>query len=371
MRREPFCSQYVINGVPGELTPAEILDAVCEKPCLCQEAAPVIVDEVEEPNPQPCPFDASRQESYFSLVTDSRKKFSFAFAGTCTRSAVASCLLDMLWRKGNFRLGDLCVDAMWKWTLSPVGAAAAFYESVQGIADYLDSLGLKIGSYSFEDSPRCDLELKAALSGDALQDDADIFVREAFRSKNPVIEDARACPGVFVPDPQSWIIYIPFETSEFRLGGSLLAQSLAVGGGVTPSFSDPDYFMDCYEVLRELVEDGIVLSGATVGDGGMIRAASGMCSPLAGFPMDITDIMSAYQEKDSVRILFSEVPGVLIQIRDMDFDYLDAELLLQDVAYYPLGHPDMSGKGVSVRYGAKSGIQTILESLLQNAEGED
>jgi len=371
MNREAFYSQYVINGVPGELTPAEILDAVCENPSVPVFSETVIVDEVEEPVLQSFLFNSSCQEKYFDLVRDASKKVSFAFAGTYSKSRIASVILDTLWKKGSFRLGDLCTDAVWRWTLSPVGAASAFYESVQCTADYLDSLGLRLGSYSFEESTGCSLQLGCRLQSDAIQKDSDIFVREAFRSENPVLEKERSCPARFVPDAQSWIVYIPFETSEFRLGGSLLAQCLGVGGGVTPTLADADYFMDCFEVLRELVEDGIVLSGATVGDGGMIKAAAGMCPDSMGLSMDITDVMSAYQEQDSVRILFSEVPGVLIQIRDMDFDYLDAELLLQDVAYYPLGHPDMSGEGVRVRSGVKSGIQTILESLMQNAEGED
>ena len=70
-------------------------------------------------------------------------------------------------------------------------------------------------------------------------------------------------------------------------------------------------------------------------------------------------------------ILFSEIPGVIIQIRDIDFDYVDAELLLQDVAFFPLGHPNLKSGAVRVRSAEKTGIQTILESLMQNAEGED
>ena len=65
------------------------------------------------------------------------------------------------------------------------------------------------------------------------------------------------------------------------------------------------------------------------------------------------------------------MPGVVIQIQDADFDYLDAELLLQDVAFFPLGHPVPGTAEIRVKASAKSGIQTILESLMQNAEGED
>ena len=132
---------------------------------------------------------------------------------------------------------------------------------------------------------------------------------------------------------------------------------------------DPDYFIDCFEVVRELVEDGIVLSGATVGDGGLMTALGNLCGEM-GIAADVSGLMKAYGEDDLVRILFSEVPGALIEIRDYDFDYIDAELLLQDVAYYPLGRPDRRGR---IMVSDTGGISGILGSLLSEGavEGED
>ena len=47
-------------------------------------------------------------------------------------------------------------------------------------------------------------------------------------------------------------------------------------------------------------------------------------------------------------------------------------MLLQDVAYYPVGHP-APGSGLRVDNSGRSGIQSILDSLLlnQGSEGED
>ena len=62
-----------------------------------------------------------------------------------------------------------------------------------------------------------------------------------------------------------------------------------------------------------------------------------------------------------------------MQIQDSDYDYIDAQLLLQDVAYYPIGHPDHSGKGISVVRESRAGVASILASLMQGqlSEGED
>ena len=142
-------------------------------------------------------------------------------------------------------------------------------------------------------------------------------------------------------------------------------------GGKAPEIADPDYFIDCYEVVRELVEDGIVMAGVTVADGGLITAASRMCDG-TGMNMDIKGIMSSYQEEDRSRVLFGEVPGVLIQVSDENYDYVDSQLLLQDIAYYPMGHPSAKGSGLAVSETGKNGVADILASLLGHAtEGED
>lgn len=362
-------SRYIINGVPQELTPAQMLDAVCPDPVNAEPARDSIVDESFDPDISPIDLQQDKVEEYLSRVLDFRHTSHLSFSDCFTRGRIAGALIDCLWRKGSFKLGDLQLDAQWRWNSDHVGSPAAFYESVRATADYLDALGLPLGRYSFLDSEGgCEVEFRPGLSSDSAGDD--IFDIPS-RSDHPAMEEGRICPSTLLPDAASWLVYVPFDTSDYRLGGSTLAQSLGLAGGVSPQIADADYFIDCYEVVRELSEDGIILSAASVGDGGLLAAVKRLCSGSIGASVDISDIMKASGEKNPVRVLFAEVPGVVFQIRDIDFDYLDAELLLQDVAFYPLGHPDLSCPDVRVKASAKSGIQTILESLMQNAEGED
>ena len=370
MKGKELFSQYVIGGVPQEYTPAQMLDAMCETPSLAGADGGVIIDEVVDPVLTPLDVDNDRIDRYMALVSSAEKKMSLAFAGTYTRVRLLSSILDSIWRKGHFRLGDISIKADWQWDTAPVGASSAFYESVQSVADFMDSLGIKLSSYSFCRSDDSSVNFEPALSRDT-EDTGEIFVKEAFRSENPAMEKKRACPSTFVKDSDSWIVYVPFETCDYRLGGSLLAQTLGLGGGVVLQIGDADYFMDCFEVVRELVEDGIIISAQAVGDGGLLSAVHRMSSEGVGMTIDLSDIMKAFEETEVSRVLFAEVPGVIIQIRDIDFDYLDAELLLQDVAFFPLGHPSPDNENVRIKASAKTGIQTILESLMHNAEGED
>ncbi len=364
---------YVIDGVQEEYTPAQLLDAVTEAEGRHPFAGPAEAREVDESLDPVFPgadFDPARVDAYLEAVLPARKRLPVADADAYTRIRVAAALIDALWRTGRFRLGDLRLDAAWRWDEAPVGARAAFYASVRAAADYVDALGIKFSGYRYaRTSGPSELVLRARIARDADEEDYG-FISGPFRSEHPVLGARRSCSATLVPDPQSWLVYIPFDTADFRLGDSLLVQQTGLGGGPAPQITDADYFLDCYEVVRELVEDGILLSGATVGEGGLLRTVRQM-AVACGVGLDLSDVMCAYQEQDPVRILFSEVPGAVVQIRDTDFDYLDAELLLQDVAFFPLGHPIPGESGIRIKASAKSGIQTILESLIRNAEGED
>ena len=365
-------ARYVIDGVMQDLTPAQMLSEVRLEPAPAAEAPAPILDECPDPALSDVACDASQLDRYLEAVLSARERsFPVAFSAPCTRTRIATALIDAVWRLGHFGLGDLCLDMTWRWNDAKVGNLAAFYASVQAASEYVDALGVKLREVRIEPGgPDCTLLCTADLLPQS--DEAEPLAGQSYRTAHPHMA-AAALPSFLTPDPKSWIIYIPFDTSDYRLGGSLLAQEMHLTGDVAPQVSDPDYLIDCYEVVRELVEDGIVLSGATVGEGGLLAALKRMTGPQIRSDIDLSDLRRACPGTDPVRLLFSEVPGVLLQIRDIDFDYIDAELLLQDVVFYPLGHPVPGDGSVRVHSSAKTGIEHILEALVRNqgGEGED
>ena len=339
-------SRFVIDGVARELTPAAILSSVLEKAPVAEAPEGTIIDETFDPPLGTIDIDPSAIDSYLDAVKSAPRLTPRALAAQCTRARIAFSLIDTLWRSGNFRLDDLPLTAKWSFDPSRVGDAAALYASVEAAADYLDIMRLPLRRYGCEEAP-FDVRFATPFSGAPL-----------------LVDD------MLHPDPLSWVAYVPFDTSDYRLGGSNLALSMGLAGGVAPQVGDPDYLMDCFEVVRELAEDGVLLSAATVCSGGLLAALDRMAAAGTGASIDISGIIRSCGETNPVRILFSEVPGAVIQIRDVDFDYVDAEFLLQDVAWFPLGHP-VPGAKIALETTARSGIQNILESLMQNAEGED
>lgn len=387
-------SQYIIDGQRMDATPAQMLSecmtsVTAEKPATDY---PPIVDEPSDPIPGSARFDISKIKEYIAALEDTndcQREIPPEYSGQMTRLEIARVLLETLWKGGHFTLENIVAGITWKWNCGPVGSMAAFYFSAEAASQYLYDLGVQLSGYSISGSEGgnriCldsleirDSSLFTAVSenpepviGDDCEDAASEYPEYSERESR--IPEKRECPDTVLPDRKSWLIYIPFDTCPFKLGGSLLAGKFGSNGDNAPEIKDPDYFIDCYEVLRELVEDGVIISGATVSGGGLASAAWRMCRD-TGCMIDMKGLESAYMEKDMVRILFSEVPGVIIQIRDSDYDYVDSQLLLQDVAYYPLGHPDPETKGISISEGSRPDVFSILEAIINSptaSEGED
>ena len=378
-------SQYIIDGIRCDTTPAELLEECLEFPDGMDEDSTEfddIIDESTDPPLTEFAFDASKTSEYIKQISEKitpDRPFSLLYPEHFTRLQIAQALLNRLWSEGHFRLYNLRLWAQWEWNTRPLGNMASFYKSTQASADYIFGLGVKLTDYLFiESDGRCSAKFFAWLPEDDIDpeeecktDGEHALFKSPFESSHPWIGNKRKCPATAQPDPQSWIIYIPFDTCPFRLGGSLLAQTNGLNGGHEPHVNDPDYFIDCYEVIRELTEDGIIKAGHNVTDGGLAVAAEKMCGGV-GLEIDTTGIMSSYGEKDPTKVLFGEIPGVLIQISDNDFDYVDSQLLLQDIAYYPIGRPSTDFKGLKFAEKSRKGVADILASLLDQAtEGED
>ena len=106
------------------------------------------------------------------------------------------------------------------------------------------------------------------------------------------------------------------------------------------------------------------IAGASVADGGLAAAIKKITGPEAGVDIDISGLLSSYQEDDRTKILFTENPGVLLQITEDNYDYFDSQFLLQDVAYYPIGRINDEHKGIRFTDGSTKSLSDILASLL-------
>ncbi len=399
---ELFDALYVIDGAPQEDTPRHLLmgetSSFVGEPALSDvagERAPVagepadeglvLSDETVDPHLTAWKYNERDIPAYLEKVAAYPYPFSLRYPASSARLALASALADTLWYEGHFTFDQLRLQLEWRWDEKALGALAAFYQACEALGEYLESLRLDVDALEHHSAPVCDLIPHITIPSAA----------NAAQPANPAQPagemPARKVPARMLPQEDTWLLYLPLDPCAFALGGSLLSKICGNAGDGPVEVGDGDYLMDVYEIVREMVEDGIVLSAVTVARGGLMTALSEWCAPCPkgaassnglragadgaslqpGADLDIAPLMKAYDlsetnETDRARVLFGEVPAVLLQIRDEDYDYVDAQCLLQDVAYYALGHPVVSAAGdAHPRINISHNPVPVLSSLLQ------
>lgn len=357
-----FDAQFIIDGIPQDDTPRGLLTGESAPAPDCGREQPVLSDETVDPHLSAWVYEEEKIPAFLREMAAYPYPFSLRYPASAARMALACALADTLWREGKFSYEQLQMHLEWRWDEKALGALAAFYATCEALGEYVESLRLDVESLTVSASPLCEvvagftvpLPPASVPSSGAAIPSAHSSVALAGENR-----PARRVPDRLLPLPDSWILYLPLDPCAFALGGSLLSKICGNPGDGPIETGDGDYLMDVYEIVREMVEDGVVLSAVTVGRGGLMTALSGWCP--GGVYVDIVPLMRAYglNEKDATdraRVLFGEVPGVLIQIADDDYDYVDAQCLLQDVAYYTLGRP--SGTVAS------ASLSSLLQALM-------
>ena len=361
-----FDARFVIDGAEQDLTPRELLTgelgADAESGSAGAGGGTVITDESVDPRLSAWGYKEYDIPALLGQMAANPYDFSLLYPEAAARLSVASAVIASLWREGHFTYDDLSLSLEWRWNFEQIGAAASFYRTCEAIGDYAPALRLDINQLNCTSRPVCDLIPTVAVSAS--------LSASSCAGDDPAPK-SMPLPSILLSQKETRVIYLPFDTADFALGGSLLSKICGNPGDGPVEPSDGDYLMDCYEIVREMVEDGIVKSGVGVGCGGLMSALTRWCGGMAqegGVDIDIAPLMKAYgmglnDATDRARALFGEVPGVLLQIREEDADYFDAQCLLQDVAYYDLGRPS-DKPGVHLRP-APGELSGLIQSLLK------
>jgi phosphoribosylformylglycinamidine synthase len=110
----------------------------------------------------------------------------------------------------------------------------------------------------------------------------------------------------------SQLIYVDFSKDDFKLGGSSFGQVVNQLGKEAPTIKDDAYFIRAFETVQTLVGDHLVLAGHDISSGGLITTLLEMCFPTLNSGIDLNvDTLG----NDLIKILFSENPGVVLQVQ--------------------------------------------------------
>jgi phosphoribosylformylglycinamidine synthase len=243
-----------------------------------------------------------------------------------SRLSVAEALTNIIWAPLVDRIKSVSLSANWMWPAKNPGENARLYQAVKSLSEFCIDLGINVPTG------------KDSMSMTQKYPDGKVVFSPGTVIISAVAEVSdirKVVPQVIDPDTGTYLLYIDFSDGKFSLGGSSFAQTLNQVGDESPDSAPADVFRKGFDVVQDLIESGLVISGHDVSAGGLITCLLEMCfgNRSGGLDIDLTGLNGP----DPVRLLFSEQPAVVIQIRDVAG--VSNRLSEGGVKYHVMGRP--------------------------------
>jgi phosphoribosylformylglycinamidine synthase len=239
--------------------------------------------------------------------------------------SIAEALTNIVWAPMPDGLRSVSLSANWMWPCRNPGEDARLYEAVQAASDFAVALGINIPTGKDSLSMTQKYPDGTVYSPGTVIITAAAGVEDVRRIVSPVVRN----------DSSTALIWIDMSGMRHELGGSAFCQTLGSIGAKAPGVADPEYFAAAFEALQLLIKDGKIIAGHDISAGGMIVTLLEMCfaNREGGVAVNLTEI----GEPDTVKLLFSQNPGVMIQVEDEG----EAEEFLYErgIRFVRVGHP--------------------------------
>ncbi|MDD2612481.1 MAG: phosphoribosylformylglycinamidine synthase, partial [Bacteroidales bacterium] len=218
--------------------------------------------------------------------------------------AIAESLTNIVWAPLTEQMDSVSLSANWMWPCKNPGEDARLYKAVQAASDFAIALGVNIPTG--KDS----LSMTQKYGDDKVLAPGTVII-----SAGAEVSDVKkVLTPVLVNNPEYPLYHIDFSFNSLKLGGSAFAQSLNKVGDTVPTVTKPEYFREAFNAIQYFIEQGWIVAGHDISAGGLITAMLEMCFANVEGGLDIS--LDGVAEKDLLKILFAENPGVLIQARE-------------------------------------------------------
>lgn len=216
------------------------------------------------------------------------------------RLSVAEALTNIVWAKIT-DIEDIRCSGNWMWAAKLPGEGALIYDAAKAMSDFMADLGIAVDGG------------KDSLSMAAMNRKSG----ELVKAPGALVISAYApCPDItktITPDikmpGKSVIIHVELNKAHMRrLGGTAIAQVYGQLGDESPDIEDASILKSAFKTAQGLIDNGLILAGHDISDGGLVTAALEMSfSGSCGMELDIKTTI------DPIAELFSEEPGLLIE----------------------------------------------------------
>jgi len=230
---------------------------------------------------------------------------ALANAPAGSRLAIAEALTNLVWAPVEGGLSGVSLSANWMWPARNSGENARLYAAVKAVSDFAIMLGIPIptGKDSLSMTQKYGNNKVVYAPGTVIIS-AVGEVTDIRKSLSPVVKTMAGTK----------LMYVDFSLSDFGLAGSSCGQTLNKVGQECPDVQDAAYFKKVFNVLQQLIAEDKIIAGHDVSAGGLITTLLEMNFANSEAGMEI--FTGQFEEKDIIRLMFSEKPAVVIQIED-------------------------------------------------------
>ena len=239
--------------------------------------------------------------------------------------SIAEALTNLVWAPLRDNLKSVSLSANWMWPCKNEGEDARLHAAVTAASKFAIGLGINIPTG--KDS----LSMTQKYTDKVVYAPGTVIISAA----GEVSDIRKIVEPVISNDPYTSLIYIDMSRDSYRLGGSAFGQVLGRIGNEAPVVTDSQYFADVFNSIQALIKKNKILAGHDISAGGMITTLLEMC--FANISGGVNINLTAMAEEDLIKILFSQNPGIIIQVKD---ENEVAEFLLENgIDYLSIGHP--------------------------------
>ena len=255
--------------------------------------------------------------------------------------SVAESLTNIVWAPLADGMDSLSLSANWMWPCrSQKGEDARLYSAVKALSDFCCALQINVPTG--KDSLSLTQQYP---NGEKIVSPGTVIVT----SGGEVSDVRKVVSPVLVNDKNSSLYHIDFSFDEQKLGGSAFAQSLGKVGDDVPTVKNPEYFVDAFNAVQEMIKKGWIMAGHDISAGGLITTLLEMCfaNKEGGIHVNLHDLAG----DDVVKMLMAENPGVVVQISDEHKQEFKEFMDEAGISYAKIGYATPKDRKITVKAG--------------------
>ena len=261
-----------------------------------------------------------------------------------SRSSITEALTNIIWAPLKDGLQSISLSANWMWPCKNEGEDARLYEAVQAISEFSIDLGINVPTG--KDS----LSMKQKYPNEEVISPGTVIISAAGNCN----DITKIVEPVFQKNAGD-IYYINISQDNFKLGGSSFAQVLNKIGNEAPLVQDAAYVKSIFNTIQRLIKDEQIVAGHDVASGGLITTLLELCFADVNIGAELN--LSEIAENDSIKLLFAENSGIVIQSKDASIENILSEA---NIEFFNIGNVNESNT-ITIKNGDDSFVLNVSE----------